>query len=135
MIDHVLIYVTHLEKSKAFYEAAFLPLGYKIAFGEEGKFCSFSVGNGCLFEIAQMPKGEGESLAQNGGKAAAITPCHVAFRGRSREDVHAFYAAACAAGGVCNGPPGPRPHYTPTYYATFIKDPSGHNIEVMTEAS
>ncbi len=50
MIDHVTISVSDLEKSKQFYEKAFGPLGYQIAFGESGVFWAFDIGNG-LFEI------------------------------------------------------------------------------------
>jgi catechol 2,3-dioxygenase-like lactoylglutathione lyase family enzyme len=51
MIDHITIEVTDIDKSKLFYEQAFAPLGYSLAFGKEGIFWAFDVGNGCLFEI------------------------------------------------------------------------------------
>jgi predicted lactoylglutathione lyase len=54
---------------------------------------------------------------------------HVAFACDTREQVDAFYAAALAAGGKDNGPPGPRPHYHEHYYGAFVLDPDGHNIE------
>jgi catechol 2,3-dioxygenase-like lactoylglutathione lyase family enzyme len=56
---------------------------------------------------------------------------HIAFRAESRAAVDAFYKAAMAAGGRDNGPPGLRPHYQPTYYAAFVFDPDGHNIEAV----
>ena len=56
---------------------------------------------------------------------------HIAFVGESRAQVDAFYEAALAAGGVCNGPPGLRPQYSGRYYAAFVIDPDGHNIEVV----
>ena len=118
MIDHVLIYVTDLVKSKAFYEKAFFPFGYKVSFGQERSFWSFDIGNEALFEIAQS----------NDKK---LTPCHIAFRAKSQDQVKEFYAAALEAGGQCNGAPGPRPQYTPNYYAAFVIDPSGHNIEAV----
>jgi catechol 2,3-dioxygenase-like lactoylglutathione lyase family enzyme len=117
MFDHVLIFVADLVKSKGFYEKSFTSFGYSIAFGEEGNFWSFDIGNGALFEIAQYNKND------------TLTPCHIAFRAESKEQVNAFYDAALKAGGKCNGQPGPRPHYTQNYYAAFIIDPSGHNIE------
>lgn len=46
-----------------------------------------------------------------------------------RNVIHTFYTAALNAGGKCNGPPGPRPQYTRTYYAAFVIDPAGNNIE------
>ncbi len=119
MIDHVTIRVRDLERSKAFYEAAFAQLGYKNVSGEDGSYWAFDVGNG-LFEIAQA---EGSNL----------TPVHVALRVKDRSQVDAFYRAALKAGGKDNGQPGPRPEYTDTYYAAFILDPDGHNIEAMCE--
>ena len=56
---------------------------------------------------------------------------HIAFRAETRAVVDAFYAAAIAAGGRDNGPPGPRPHYHQDYYGAFVLDPDGHNIEVV----
>jgi catechol 2,3-dioxygenase-like lactoylglutathione lyase family enzyme len=56
---------------------------------------------------------------------------HIAFRADDRAQVDAFYAAAIAAGGTDNGPPGPRPQYHPNYYGAFVLDPDGHNIEAV----
>ncbi|CDZ79470.1 Glyoxalase-like domain protein [Legionella massiliensis] len=122
MIDHVLIYVSDLVESKCFYEKAFTPFGISIAFGEEGKFWSFDIGNGALFEIAQY---------QNKDK---LTPCHIAFRAKNQDQVKKFYEASIEAGGKCNGEPGLRPQYTKNYYAAFIIDPSGHNIEAVFDS-
>ena len=55
---------------------------------------------------------------------------HFAFPG-SRDQVHAFHAAAVAAGYRDNGGPGPRPQYHPGYYAAFVHDPDGNNVEVV----
>lgn len=119
MIDHVTIKVANLEKSREFYENTFKPLGYKVSFGEEGVFHAFDIGKGCLFEIAQY-QGTGQ-----------ITSVHVAFRAPSREHVKQFHEAAIAAGGIDNGAPGPRPNYTENYYACFVFDPDGHNVEAI----
>ena len=59
---------------------------------------------------------------------------HYAFRVDHREEVDAFHAAALAAGGKDNGKPGPRPHYGPHYYAAFVMDREGNNIEVVCYA-
>jgi len=59
---------------------------------------------------------------------------HYAFTARSRAEVDAFYAAAIAAGGRDNGGPGPRPHYHPDYYAAFVYDLDGNNIEAVCHA-
>ncbi|CAK1358568.1 uncharacterized protein RHO25_007390 [Cercospora beticola] len=60
---------------------------------------------------------------------------HVCFRAENREQVHAFHAAAIISGGICNGPPGFRRQFAPTYYAAYILDPFvGVNWEVVTHA-
>ncbi|TIV92062.1 MAG: VOC family protein [Mesorhizobium sp.] len=119
MIDHITIEVSNLEKSKLFYEKAFAPLEYRLAFGKEGVFWAFDVGNGCLFEI------------QSTGEKPPLTHLHVAFRVKSKAEVDAFYRAALKAGAADNGAPGPRPDYAEHYYACFVLDPDGYNIEAM----
>ena len=119
MIDHILIRVQDLEKSKQFYQKAFEPLGYKLAFGEEKVFWAFELHEGCLFEIAQYT---GDTK---------ITSTHIGFRLETRKKVDEFYENAMSAGAINNGKPGTRPHYTDNYYACFFLDPDGHNIEGM----
>ena len=120
MIDHVTLQVSDLARSKLFYEQSFAALGHRLAFGEAGMFWAFDVDDG-LFEIMQATSGP------------PLTRVHVAIRVKSRADVDAFYHAALAAGGRDNGLPGPRPQYTPNYYACFILDPDGYNIEAMID--
>lgn len=119
MIDHITISMGDLSKSKLFYEKAFLPLGYKLTFGKENVFWAFDIGNGCLFEIQQADS------------PPPLTRIHVAFRARSKAKVDAFHHAALEAGARDNGAPGPRPDYAPDYYACFVLDPDGYNIEAM----
>jgi len=119
MIDHITILVSDLKKSKHFYEKAFAPLGFKVSFGEEEIFWAFDIGNGALFEIAQY-KGE-----------VPLTPIHIAFRTENSEKIQEFHKAAISAGAKDNGAPGPRPQYTENYYACFVHDLDGHNIEAM----
>jgi catechol 2,3-dioxygenase-like lactoylglutathione lyase family enzyme len=129
MLDHTGITVTDIARSRAFYQAALAPLGYVISrdFGE-------AVGFG-------VPDGFGRSPDPGGdfwvGKGEPSVPRqHIAFTAASRTTVDAAHAAALAAGGKDNGPPGLRPHYHPTYYAAFILDPDGYNFEFVchTEA-
>lgn len=122
MIDHVTIAVSDLQKSKLFYEQAFAPLGYKVAFGNEGRFWAFDIGDG-LFEI------------QHWDSPPPLTHLHLAFRVKSRAEVRAFHQAALAAGAQDNGEPGPRPDYTENYYACFVLDPDGYNIEAMIDSA
>jgi catechol 2,3-dioxygenase-like lactoylglutathione lyase family enzyme len=118
MIDHVTLAVTDLQKSKFFYESALASLGYRLAFGKEGAFWSFDIDDG-LFEIQQSDD------------PGPLTRVHVAFRVSSKAEVDVFYRAALAAGALDNGAPGPRPAYGPNYYACFVLDPDGYNIEAM----
>jgi catechol 2,3-dioxygenase-like lactoylglutathione lyase family enzyme len=116
MLDHVGIEVSDLDRSKTFYSAALAPLGYALAF-------EFDEGAGF---------GSGEGIPEFWLRAGdPKTGTHVAFHVKERSAVHAFHEAALAAGGTDNGPPGPRPQYTPTYYAAFVHDPDGHNIEAV----
>jgi catechol 2,3-dioxygenase-like lactoylglutathione lyase family enzyme len=119
MIDHITVAVGDLKKSKLFYERALAPLGYRLSFGKEGVFWAFDVGSGGLFEI------------QRSDSEPPLTRVHVAFRVNSKADVEAFYRAALEAGGTDNGAPGPRPDYGANYYACFVLDPDGYNIEAM----
>jgi len=119
MIDHILMSVSDVERSKKFYEQAFGPLGYKVCFGEEGVFWAFDLGKGVLFEICES-KHKGP-----------LTSFHVAFRAESHAKVKAFYDAAIQGGAIDNGKPGARPDYTENYFACFVLDPDGHNIEVV----
>jgi predicted lactoylglutathione lyase len=63
-------------------------------------------------------------------KEKTVVPMHVAFQAKSREQVEAFHKAALAAGGKDNGGPGYR-DYSPGYYAAFVLDPDGNNIEAV----
>jgi len=122
MIDHLALDVTDIRRSRAFYAAALAPLGYRILAEErdgEATVVMFGIGEP-EFVIADKDRpGEGN---------------HVAFRADSRPAVDAFHAAALAAGGRDNGPPGVRDRYGPTYYAAFVLDPDGFNIEAVCHA-
>jgi catechol 2,3-dioxygenase-like lactoylglutathione lyase family enzyme len=82
-------------------------------------FWAFDVGDGCLFEIQQADD------------KPPLTRVHVAFRVNSKAEVDAFHRAALDAGATDNGAPGPRPEYAANYYACFVLDPDGYNIEAM----
>ncbi|MCO4782032.1 MAG: VOC family protein [Candidatus Cloacimonetes bacterium] len=122
MIDHVTIKVSDVEKSKLFYEKIFKVLGYGLSFGEKGIFYAFDLGKGFLFEIAQSANED------------KITSTHIAFRASSTQVVDHFYEQAILSEAKDNGKPGPRPEYTKDYYACFIYDLDGHNIEVMHDS-
>jgi catechol 2,3-dioxygenase-like lactoylglutathione lyase family enzyme len=119
VIDHITIEVSDLQISKSFYERAFEPMGYRLSFGKEGVFWAFDVGDNSLFEI------------QHTGSKPPLTHLHVAFRVQSRTEVDSFYHAALQAGAKDNGAPGLRTEYAANYYACFVLDPDGYNIEAM----
>jgi catechol 2,3-dioxygenase-like lactoylglutathione lyase family enzyme len=116
MLDHMTLTVRDATRSVSFYRRALAPLGYKPVMEFEG-VCGFGEENKPAFWLRQGDP--------------PTTPQHIAFRARRRADVDAFYAAALAAGGRDNGPPGLRPDYHPTYYAAFVFDPDGHPIEAV----
>jgi len=114
-----------LERSKAFYLAALAPLRYRIAKEHAGQACGFGVAEG--FGKSSDPHGDFWII-----KAPPQTPrFHIAFTAPSRAEVDAFHKAALAAGGRDNGAPGPRPQYHDGYYAAFVLDPDGYNIELV----
>ena len=122
MIDHIGFPVSDYVTSKLFYERALLPLGYsliaEVGVNEMGApAAGFGIGGNPDFWI--------------GGEGGLTKPVHVAFAARDRASVDAFYKAALAAGGRDNGAPGIRAHYHPDYYAAFVLDPDGHNIEAV----
>jgi catechol 2,3-dioxygenase-like lactoylglutathione lyase family enzyme len=114
MIAHTSIAVSDYQKSKAFYTTALAPLGYSSS-QQYGEAAGFNDGQNTDFWIS---------------KEETIVPQHVAFEARNREQVQAFHAAALAAGGRNNGEPGYR-DYWPGYYAAFVLDPDGNNIEAV----
>jgi catechol 2,3-dioxygenase-like lactoylglutathione lyase family enzyme len=115
MLDHLCIRVADYERSKAFYLHALAPLGYGLL-KEYGRYGGLGEGRKPDFWIA----------------AGEPTPSvHVAFTARDRATVDAFYAAAIAAGGSDNGPPGLRPQYHASYYGAFVLDPDGHDVEAV----
>jgi catechol 2,3-dioxygenase-like lactoylglutathione lyase family enzyme len=118
MIDHTAVNVSDLAASKRFYEQALEPLGYSLIF-EVGEFLGFADGPSPSFGVVRRdPVGGG----------------HVAFSCSDRPTVDAFYRAAVGAGGTDNGPPGVREHYHENYYAAFVRDADGNNIEAVCHA-
>jgi catechol 2,3-dioxygenase-like lactoylglutathione lyase family enzyme len=123
MIDHTGLNVSDPAKSRRFYELALAPLGYSMLVEIPKEHTGGIVVLG--FGVAPKPDFWMAEGAPN-------TPhLHIAFRAESNAQVDAFYAAALAAGGTDNGPPGPRPHYHAGYYGAFVRDPDGHNIEAV----
>lgn len=116
MIDHIGFGVGDFVKSREFYINALAPLGIGIVI--EGDQWAFIGKNG---------KGQ-FWFGAYGDKPG---PIHLAFAAENREQVRLFYEAALKAGGADNGAPGIRAQYHPHYYAAFIIDPDGHNVEAV----
>lgn len=125
ILDHISINVTDFERSKAFYQAAFAPLGVALVM-EHGHSAGFGRGGKPEFWISGQ-----QTSYQTAEQVHMITPVHVCLRAQSRAEVEAFYGAALAAGGRDFGAPGLRPQYHPGYYGAFVLDPDGHNIEAV----
>jgi catechol 2,3-dioxygenase-like lactoylglutathione lyase family enzyme len=109
LLDHVQLRVRDLEASKRFYRACLEALGHAPGDEREEYFWADE-----LF------------LCADGEPSARV---HLAFQAADRESVDRFYRAALAAGGTDNGPPGVRPRYHSSYYAAFVLDPDGNNVE------
>jgi catechol 2,3-dioxygenase-like lactoylglutathione lyase family enzyme len=123
MIDHTGFNVSDGKKSRTFYDAALEPLGISV----QMKVPPEHTGGALVLGYGEPGKPD-FWLAEGTVSEPRI---HIAFRANTRADVDAFYAAALAAGGTDNGPPGIRAHYHPNYYGAFVLDPDGYNVEAV----
>jgi catechol 2,3-dioxygenase-like lactoylglutathione lyase family enzyme len=122
MIDHIGIATGDTAALRRFHEAALGALGASECMVVQPEYTGGTVVVGYGRERSWLSEGE------------AGPGRHVAFAARSRDEVDAFYKAALAAGGLGNGKPGVRPQYHPAYYAAFVLDPGGNNIEAACHA-
>jgi catechol 2,3-dioxygenase-like lactoylglutathione lyase family enzyme len=122
IIDHTSLSVADFATMVAFYEQALNALGVK-ALMRFGKDVTGNV------DVAGLGREKPFLWIADAGKTEPRV--HLAIRADSRADVDAFHKAALAAGGTDNGAPGVRPHYHANYYAAFIIDPEGHNLEAV----
>ena len=120
ILSHVSVGTNDMPRAVAFYDAVLPALGCKklmeypfgVAYGKQ--FPEFWV---------QLPI--------DGKPASVGNGTHVCFIAQSKEAVHAFHEAALAEGASDDGPPGPRPQYSPGYYGAFARDPDGHKVEAV----
>ena len=117
MLDHVTLKVSNLARSLAFYNAAFTALGITHLYSEGQKFAGYGIAPKAFFWIGETNH--------------PVTGTHIALTTPHRATVDAFHKAAITAGATDNGKPGLRPHYSENYYAAFVLDPDGHNIEAV----
>ncbi|TGQ52500.1 VOC family protein [Mesorhizobium sp. M1C.F.Ca.ET.193.01.1.1] len=116
LIDHIQLVVRDLKASRRFYGAALEVLGIPVG-GEADDY----------FWADELFVSSADSRAAQGVLTGRH---HLAFQAKDRAMVDAFYQAGLAAGGRDNGAPGARP-YHPGYYAAFLLDPDGNNIEAV----
>lgn len=117
MIAHAALTVSNYEKAKEFYRKTLAPIGYEFTDDHpEWKAGGYKEGGNTSFWI-------GEKEPAGGG--------HVAFEVKSKEEVEAFYKAALEVGAKDNGAPGYRKEYWPGYYAAFVHDIDGNNVEAV----
>ena len=121
MFDHVGLNVRDYAASRAFYERALAPLGYRVVMAfDEWKAAGLGTGDRPEFWLSERePFGTGT---------------HVAFTCADRAAVDAFHEAALDAGGLEYGAPGIREHYHPDYYGAFVHDLDGNNVEAVCHA-
>lgn len=116
LIDHIQLVVRDLAASRRFYEAVFDVLGIPIGGGADDYFWADEL----FVSSADSEAAQGKLTGRH----------HLAFQAKDNAMVEAFHRAGLAAGGTDNGPPGERP-YHPGYYAAFLLDPDGNNIEAV----
>jgi len=117
MYDHIGLKVKNLDASVRFYTAALAPLGYVLSSRDD---------SGAGFG----PKGE-PALWLYAHNGTAPAGAHIAFRAPDHAAIRKFHADGIEAGGRDNGGAGPRADYSPTYYAAFLIDPDGNNVEAV----
>jgi len=126
IINHVELPVAKSERSRRFYETALAPLGLSLMISID----STRTAHG----------GERHGFGKDGypslwihEESGSKLPVHIAFTANDRAAVAAFYAAALANGGSDNGGPGVRKRYHDNYYAAYVLDPDGNNIEAVCQ--
>lgn len=117
LIDHVQLVVADLEASRRFYEAVFGVLNVPLESDSPDHFW----GDELFVSKPDGPEAAGVLTGRH----------HIAFQAADRQMVDAFHSVGLEAGGKDNGAPGERMNYHPGYYAAFLLDPDGNNIEAV----
>jgi catechol 2,3-dioxygenase-like lactoylglutathione lyase family enzyme len=126
VIDHVGMRVGDLAASRGMYEPALAELGFAVL--GEGEFegdAYVLFGRGTSDDFAL------HSVGTQPGRDRVTTGAHIAFRAPDNASVERWYAEAIDNGGTDNGAPGVRPEYSGLYYAAFVLDPDGNNVEAV----
>jgi catechol 2,3-dioxygenase-like lactoylglutathione lyase family enzyme len=130
VIDHVGIRVSDLAASRRMYESALAEIGFVVL--SEGEFEGDTY---VLFGRGQSDDFALHTVGRKPGRDRVTTGAHVAFSAGDAASVSRWHEAAVAHGGTDNGPPGVRPEYSGHYYAAFVLDPDGNNVEAVFHAS
>jgi catechol 2,3-dioxygenase-like lactoylglutathione lyase family enzyme len=131
MLSYIYFGTNNLNRATAFYDATLSPLGMGRCVTGDPEWDRIAAGWG-IYE-----DGGARELAFWTGKpfdqqsATVGNGSMVAFRARWWNQVDDFHAAALANGGVCDGPPGVRPHYAPDFYAAYVRDPDGNKVAAV----
>lgn len=115
-VAHVAVNVGDFERARRFYDEVLALFGYRVVYEEPGALAYYADARGLDFGI---------------GRRDPVGGAHVAFEAESKEAVGSFFDTACAAGGTDNGAPDVRAQYAPDYYAAYVLDPDGNNIEAV----
>jgi catechol 2,3-dioxygenase-like lactoylglutathione lyase family enzyme len=115
-VAHVAVNVGDWEQARRFYDEVLALFGYRVVYEEPGTVAYYADADGLDFGI---------------GRREPVGGTHVAFEAENREAVDRFYEAALAAGATDNGTPGVREKYYAGYYAAYVLDPDGNNIEAV----
>ena len=118
MIDHIGFEVSDLERSAAFYDPLFFALGARRIL-ESPHAIAYGVNSAQFWLVTR-------------GRPPASGYGHVALHANGKAAVDAAHRAGLAAGGVDDGPPGPRPQYGKRYYAAYLRDPDGLRVEIVS---
>jgi catechol 2,3-dioxygenase-like lactoylglutathione lyase family enzyme len=132
MFDHIGFRVQDLNASRRFYDAAMAALGLSVI---DNTATSFLIGRSAAQPIPFIWIGTDSPSFWTGEHQTSASPIHLAFSAGSPADVQAFYRAALANGGTDNGAPGPRGPAEMKYYAAFVLDPDGNNVEAGHRAT
>ena len=122
MLEHITLRVSNLEKSKQFFTNALSPLGYRLLKEKE---------NSAGYGTEDVDGMRDFWIHEDGARQTSHSFSCLAFKASSKEEVEKFYSEALKNGGTDNGAPDYRPKYHRGYYAAFVFDPDGHNIEAV----
>lgn len=131
MLSYVYFGTTDLARAIAFYNEVLAPLGMRRCVTGDPEWDRTSAGWGIYEENGLRELAFWIGLPFNQQPATAGNGSMVAFRARSWREVDDFHAAALAHGGSCDGAPGLRAHYSPDFYAAYVRDPDGNKLAAV----